>query len=120
VELAARLHGLEAIGSVELKAIPSLREVGEIVAWHRVDQRKRVAPLGARIVAAANAYDSLVSLADGPHADRRQAIDQLTAAGPRYGSDVMKALAEVVGVKPRSARRRRRIDQLVPEDRDAA
>src|SRR6185503_1272618 len=60
VELAARLHGLEAIGSVELKAIPSLREVGEIVAWHRVDQRKRVAPLGARIVAAANAYDSLV------------------------------------------------------------
>jgi diguanylate cyclase (GGDEF)-like protein len=118
VELAARLHGLEAVGSAELEAIPSLREVGEIVAWHRAGNPAD-APIGARIVAAANAYDSLVALADGPRADRREALDQLAATTPRYGRDVMKALAEVVGVKPRSGRRRRHVD-LVPEDVDAA
>jgi diguanylate cyclase (GGDEF)-like protein len=122
VELAARLHGLEAIGSAELEAIPSLREVGDIVAWHREGSAAGEPPLGARIVAAANAYDALVSLPDGPHADRRQAIDELSAAGSRYGADVLKALAEVVGVKPRAERRRRRSDRLdaAPEDADAA
>jgi diguanylate cyclase (GGDEF)-like protein len=120
IELAARLHGLEAVGSAELEAIPSLREVGEIVAWHRSAKRQGAAPIGARIVAAANAYDALASAADGPHADRRQAIDELAAAGTRYGADVLKALAEVVGVKPRAGGRRRRDDRLAPEDRDAA
>jgi diguanylate cyclase (GGDEF)-like protein/excisionase family DNA binding protein len=120
VELAARLHGLEMIGSAELEAIPSLRQVGEIVAWHRDPGAPGEAPLGARIVAAANAYDALVSLPDGPHTDRRQAMDQLAAAGTRYGADVLRALAEVVGVKPRSGRRRRATDRAVPEDADAA
>ena len=35
VELAARLQGLEGVGADELEPIPSLREVGEIVRWHR-------------------------------------------------------------------------------------
>lgn len=120
IELAARLHGLEAVGADELQAIPSLREVGQIVAWHRNAQPDGATPIGARIVAAANAYDSLVSVADGPHADRRQAMDELAAAGTRYGQDVLKALAEVVGVKPHARGRRRRDDRLAPEDRDAA
>ncbi|HEX6655652.1 MAG TPA: GAF domain-containing protein [Candidatus Limnocylindria bacterium] len=120
VELAARLHGLEAIGSAELEAIPSLREVGEIVAWHHIEPAKGTAPIGARIVAAANAYDALVSLPDGPHADRRTALEELSAAGARYGADVLKALAQVVGVKPRIGRRRRQVDSVAPEDRDAA
>ena len=120
VELAARLHGLEAIGSAELESIPSLREVGEIVAWHHADHATGTAPIGARIVAAANAYDALVSLADGPHADRRTAVEELSAAGSRYGADVLKALAQVVGVKPRTGRRRRLEDSAAPEDRDAA
>jgi diguanylate cyclase (GGDEF)-like protein/excisionase family DNA binding protein len=120
VELAARLHGLEGIGSAELEAIPSLREVAEIVAWHRDGSAPGDAPLGARIVAAANGYDALVSLPDGPHADRRQAIDQLSVATPRYGADVLKALAAVVGVKPRRGHRRRQGDTVAPEDADAA
>jgi len=120
VELAARLHGLEAIGSAELEAIPSLREVGEIVAWHHAARSDGTAPIGARIVAAANAYDALVSLAEGPHADRRAAIEELSTAGSRYGADVLKALAEAVGVRPRARRRQRQDDRLAPEDRDAA
>ena len=118
VELAARLHGLEAIGSHEMEAIPSLREVGEIVSSHRADSLDQ-ASIGARIVAAANAYDSLVAVADGPHADRRTAIEELAAAEMRYGPDVLKALAAVVGVKPRAGRRRRRED-VAPENADAA
>jgi diguanylate cyclase (GGDEF)-like protein/excisionase family DNA binding protein len=119
VELAARLHGLEAIGASELESIPSLRGVGEIVGWHRTDALDQ-APIGARIVAATNAYDALVALPDGPHADRRTAIEELTAAKVRYGADVLRALAEVVGVKPRARGRRRRADDVASDDRDAA
>jgi diguanylate cyclase (GGDEF)-like protein/excisionase family DNA binding protein len=121
IELAARLHGLEAIGAAELESIPSLREVGEIVAWHRGVETLEQAPIGVRIVAAANAYDSLVAVADGPHADRRTAIDELSAAaGTRYGPDVINALAMVVGVKPRSSSRRRRADAIESGERGAA
>jgi diguanylate cyclase (GGDEF)-like protein len=121
VELAARLHGLEVIGVDELEPIPSLREVGEIVRWLRAGGPLEQAPLGAQIVAAANAYDTLVAVPEGPHADRRAAIDQLTAAaGIRYGQEVVKALAMVVGVKPRAGRRRRQDDPLTPKIRGAA
>ena len=51
-------------------------------------------------------------LPDGPHADRRAAIDELTAAaGQRYGPDVVRALAAVVGVKQRTSRSRRSGDE---------
>jgi diguanylate cyclase (GGDEF)-like protein/excisionase family DNA binding protein len=121
VELAARLHGLDMIGADELEPIASLREVGEIVRWHRSGGALEHAPLGAQIVAAANAYDTLVAVPDGPHADRRAAIDELTAAaGLRYGREVVNALAVVVGVKPRAGRRRRQDDPLTPKVRGAA
>jgi diguanylate cyclase (GGDEF)-like protein/excisionase family DNA binding protein len=121
VELAARLHGLEAIGAAELEAIPSVRGVGEIVRWHRSGAPLDQAPIGARIVAATNAYDALVAGTDGPHADRRTAIEELAAAGDsRYGRDVIRALALVVGVRPRSREGRRQEDELAPEERGAA
>lgn len=121
VELAARLHGLEAIGAAELESIPSLREVGQIVAWHRGGESIEHAPVGVRIVAAANAYDSLVSVADGPHADRRTAIEELgAAAGTRYGQEVIDALSAVVGVKPRRSSGRRRNDAVEAGERGAA
>jgi diguanylate cyclase (GGDEF)-like protein/excisionase family DNA binding protein len=111
VELAARLQRLEGVGADELEPIPSLREVGEIVRWHRVGGPLERAPLGAQVLAAANAYDTLVSSPDGPHADRRAAIDELAAAaGQRFNADVVRALAVVVGVRRRTARRRRRAD----------
>ena len=120
VELAARLHGLEVIGAVELDSIPSLREVIEIVRWHRATGPLDEAPIGAQIVSAANAYDELVASAGGPRADRRTAIGELTAEmGGRFKPEVVRALATVVGVKPRAVRRRRRDDKS-PKVRGAA
>ncbi len=111
IELAARLQSLEGVGADELEPIPSLREVGEIVRWHRAGGPLDQAPLGAQVLAASNAYDALVASPDGPHADRRAAIDELVAAaGQRYGPDVVRALAAVVGVKRRTPRRRRTSD----------
>jgi HD-GYP domain-containing protein (c-di-GMP phosphodiesterase class II) len=117
IELAARLHGLEAIGAEELQAIPSLREVGELVGWHGRGTKDRM-PLAAQIVAAANAYDMLASGISGEPMDRRAAIDRL-AEGGSFEIQVVRALASVVGVKSRAARRRRRAD-AVPEERGAA
>ena len=98
-----------------------MREVGQIVRWHRAGGPLDQMPLGAQIVAVANAYDTLVAVPDGPRADRRGAIDQLTAAaGIRYGQEVVNALAVVVGVKPRAGRRRRQNDVLTPRIRGAA
>ena len=60
----------------------------------------------------AAAVNSVVASPDGPHADRRAAIDELkAAAGQRYGPDVVQALAAVIGVRQRSSRRRRRGDE---------
>jgi diguanylate cyclase (GGDEF)-like protein len=120
VELAARLHGLEAIGAGELEAIPSLREVGEIVGWDRWPGPAERMPLLAQIVAATNAYDVLVTGTDSPR-DRRAAIERLTQPGGRHFDErVTRALAEVVGVRPRARRRRRQQDELQPEERGAA
>jgi diguanylate cyclase (GGDEF)-like protein len=111
VELAARLQSLEGVGADELEPIPSLREVGEIVRWHRSGGPLERSPLGAQVLAAANAYDRLVAAPEGPRADRRAAIDELAAAaGQRYGPDVVRALAAVVGVKQRTTRGRRSSD----------
>ena len=66
---------------------------------------------GPQIVSAANAYDMLVGAAQGVPTDRRRVIDELMAAsGQRYRPEVVRALAEVVGVKPRARRHRRRDD----------
>jgi HD-GYP domain-containing protein (c-di-GMP phosphodiesterase class II) len=111
VELAARLQDLEGVGADELEPIPSLREVGEIVQWQHSAGPLEQAPLAAQVLAAANAYDTLVASPDGPHADRRTAIDELTAAaGQRYGVDVVRALAAAVGVRQRTSAARRRED----------
>jgi diguanylate cyclase (GGDEF)-like protein/excisionase family DNA binding protein len=120
VELAGRLHGLDVMGADELEPIASLREVIEIVRWHHGNGPLEDAPIGAQIVAAANAYDVLVASPDGPHANRRAAIDELAAAeGGRYSAEVVRALASVVGVKPQAGRQRRR-DDSSPRVRGAA
>jgi diguanylate cyclase (GGDEF)-like protein len=111
VELAARLHGLEVVGAGELQPIASLREVVEIVRWHRSNGALDHAPIGAQIVSAANAYDMLLGDPDRKPADRRAIIDELLAAsGQRYRPEVVRALADVVGVKPGARPRRRRDD----------
>jgi diguanylate cyclase (GGDEF)-like protein/excisionase family DNA binding protein len=118
IELAARLHGLEVLGAAELEPIRSLREVGHIVRWHRAGTAAG-APIGARIVAAANAFDMLVTGADGNRLSRRAALDALRARTDEpYGAEILDALADVAGVRPASGQRRRKVDP--PEERGAA
>jgi hypothetical protein len=108
IELAARLHGLDVAGAAELAHVPSLREVGTIVGW---TEGEGTPPLGAQILALANAYDELMTAGSGPHNDRRAVIERLrAAAGERWTGDVVEALARVVSVSPRRSARRRRTD----------
>jgi diguanylate cyclase (GGDEF)-like protein/excisionase family DNA binding protein len=108
IELAARLHGLEIVGASELDSIRSLHGVADIVRAHRDGLTGTEAPLGAQVVAVANAYDTLTTAVDGVRG-RRQALEELQGAGAhRYRADVVEALAAVVAVKPRSTARRRR------------
>ena len=108
VELAARLHGLEVLGTAELSPIASLRGVAEIIRWNR---RKgsiaRRAPLGAQVVGLADAFDTL-TVARQPRRSRQDAIRDLRAETERrWKAPVIDALERVVGATERSARRRR-------------
>ncbi|MDP9269788.1 MAG: GAF domain-containing protein, partial [Chloroflexota bacterium] len=78
IELAARLQGLQEFGRDELRAIGSLRGVGEIIAGQRLlamgrpRRRTRDATsLGAEVVAAASLYDELVGAAPAGARRRR-------------------------------------------------
>jgi diguanylate cyclase (GGDEF)-like protein/excisionase family DNA binding protein len=121
VELAARLHGLDVLGAEELEPIASLSEVGRIIRWRHLDGPFDEAPVGAQVVAVANAYDMLVIGEIGQRGGRRTALDRLRAeVGTRYREDVVEALASVVSVTPRVGRRRRREDARPPEVLGAA
>ncbi|HEX2142142.1 MAG TPA: GAF domain-containing protein [Candidatus Limnocylindria bacterium] len=111
VELAARLHGLELTGADELDAIASLREVGRIMRWQRTHGAADQAPLGAQVVAVANAYDTMLTVSGQAH-DRQSALEQIRAGvGSRYRREVIEALASVVAARPRRRARRRRQDE---------
>jgi diguanylate cyclase (GGDEF)-like protein len=119
IELAARLHGLEVIGSAELEPIRSLRGVADIIRGHRAPHTDAAAPLGAHVVAVANAYDTMTTAGDGIRG-RRQALEELQSApAGRYRRDVLEALATVVAVRPRSGAGRRRSEKA-PRVRGAA
>ena len=83
VELRRALQGLEGVGADELEPIPSLREVGEIVRWHRGGGPLERAPLGAQVLAVANAYDRWWRLQMGR---MPSAAQQSTSCTPRPGS----------------------------------
>jgi diguanylate cyclase (GGDEF)-like protein len=118
IELAARLHGLEVAGARELADVPSLSEVGAIVGWSA--NGGGPAPLGAQVLAIANAYDMLMTAGAGPHSDRRAVVERLRGeSGERWSGEVVNALARVVSVGPRSAARRRRTDRPAPLARSA-
>jgi diguanylate cyclase (GGDEF)-like protein/excisionase family DNA binding protein len=110
IELAARLHGLDVAGARELADVPSLREVGAIIGWGP-GAKVGPPPVGAQILAIANAYDLLMTSGDGPHSDRRDVVERMRAeAGERWSAETVDALARVVSVGPRRAQRRRRTD----------
>jgi diguanylate cyclase (GGDEF)-like protein len=122
IELAARLHGLEVAGARELADVPSLRDVGTIIGWRHEADHAGPAPLGAQILAIANAYDRLTTGADGNRRDRRAAVEELSPlAGQLWGAHVLEALRQVVAVPPRRGTRRRRDDSAAAErETDAA
>jgi diguanylate cyclase (GGDEF)-like protein/excisionase family DNA binding protein len=122
IELAARLHGLEVAGARELADVPSLRDVGTIIGWRHEADHAGPAPLGAQILAIANAYDRLTTGADGNRRDRRAAVEELSLlAGQLWGAHVLEALRQVVAVSPRRGTRRRRDDSAAAErETDAA
>jgi diguanylate cyclase (GGDEF)-like protein/excisionase family DNA binding protein len=127
IELGARLHGLEQAGLSELEPIPSLRGVGAIIRGHqaltprpgqRRSRRGRI-PVGAHVIAAANAYDEMTAGAARGRPGRAAALAALRdgVAGP-ISSNVLDALSAVVAER-RDPGRRRRSDDLV-EERGAA
>jgi response regulator RpfG family c-di-GMP phosphodiesterase len=129
IELAARLHGLEALGAGELEPIHSLRGVSEVIRGHRMltegptpGRRARASiPRGADVVTLANAYDLMVSGAGpGRRRGRAAAVAELrVTAGKLYRPDVMNALAQVVAPR-RMAVGRRGTDDGQPIEEGAA
>ena len=120
IELAARLHGFDALGSRELEEIPSLREVSRILRAHQAAAGVASMPAGAQVVEAVNAYDMLLTGAGETRLGRRAAIERLRVeCAETVGAEVLGALGSVVGVAPRKARRRR-VEDGVAEARGAA
>ena len=120
VELAARFHGFDALGSEELDAIPSLRDVSRILRAHRSTDGHEAMQQTAQIVDVANAYDALLTGADGTRLGRRAALERLRADCPdNVGPKVLAALGAVVGVAPRKDRRRRAKDAITEAEATA-
>jgi diguanylate cyclase (GGDEF)-like protein/excisionase family DNA binding protein len=124
IELAGRLHLLDAVGVGELSQIPSLREVAALIEGYRRlaagRKRGRRVSIGAHVVGAANDYDDLVSGGTGPRVGRADAMTKLRASPAGYRRDVLDALAATVEERGDVGRRRRRGDPRSKEERGAA
>jgi response regulator RpfG family c-di-GMP phosphodiesterase len=123
IELAGRLHLLDAHGVEELAPIPSLRAVAELIEGYRRlaggRRRGRRVGIGAHIVGAANDYDELVSGGTGTRVGRAEAMSKLRASPAGYRRDVLQTLAATVEERGDVGRRRRRSDTH-KEERGAA
>jgi diguanylate cyclase (GGDEF)-like protein len=130
IELAARLHALDEPSVAELRDVPALHDVCDLVAGQarlRTDGLRRGrrasrprGPVGAHVVAVARAYDAAVATSAGHRLGRREAIEQLHLDPATYRADVLEALGRVVGASPDSGRRRRAEDARAEEERGAA
>ncbi len=107
IELAARLHGLEVLGTAELSPIASLRGVAEIIRWNRRNGTiAGRAPLAAQVVGLADAFDTL-TVARRPRRTRADALADLRElTGRRWKAPAVDALARMLGIGTRGARRR--------------
>ncbi len=124
IELAGRLHLLDAHGVAELAPIPSLREVAALIEGYRGlaagGRRGRRVSIGAHIVGAANDYDELVSGGTGARVGRAEAMTKLRASPAGYRRDVLGTLAALIEERGDVGRRRRRTDTRTQEERGAA
>ncbi len=108
IELAARLHELEILDAAELRPIRSLRAASELVHWHRLEDDTSETPLGAQVLAVANAYDELTT---GTRRGRAPILAELRIGVPaRFRAEVVEALATVVSARPHRGQRRRSDD----------
>jgi len=116
IELAARLHGLELVGSSELEAIHSLRPAAILVRQHRAAMDPDEALIGSQIVSVADAYDSLLSGGTGKRRGRAAALTAMRAAvGTRYRAEAVEALATVVAARTDRGQQRRSSDARAVE-----
>jgi diguanylate cyclase (GGDEF)-like protein/excisionase family DNA binding protein len=116
IELAARLHSLDMVGTTELEAIHSLRPAAILVRQHRAGMDPQEALMGSQIVSVADAYDTLISGADGKRRGRAAALSALRAGvGSRYRAEVVEGLAVVVVARPDRSQRRRQSDAPAAE-----
>jgi response regulator RpfG family c-di-GMP phosphodiesterase len=72
--------------------------------------------MGSQIVSVADAYDTLISGADGKRRGRATALSALRAGvGTRYRAEVVEGLAVVVAARPDRSQRRRQGDAPAAE-----
>jgi diguanylate cyclase (GGDEF)-like protein/excisionase family DNA binding protein len=120
VELAARLEALDDAAIAELGDVTDMRGAAAIVAGARqliaagARRGRRAArprgSIGAHVVAAAAAYDRLVSAGSEARLGRRDAIEALRRDPATYRGDALAALARAVGQREDRGRRRRQAD----------
>ena len=130
IELAARLHALDATGVADLAPIPSLGEVAALITGYRrllADGAGRIrrasrarGRLGPHIIAVANGYDERVSGVGQARVGRDEAIQQLHHDPATFRADVLTALAETIVQRRDAGRRRRQSDATEQEARGAA
>jgi len=109
IELAARLHGLEMVGTAEMKEIPSLAGIAEMMRWsRRSGATARSMPIPAQIIAVANLYDVMTSGEVGKRLSTSAALKQLRSQVKRFRPDVVEALATAATLYGGSQPRRRR------------
>jgi hypothetical protein len=130
IELAARLHALDAPGVADLGPIPSLGEVAAIITGYRAlladgaSRRRRASrargAIGPHIIAVANGYDERVSGVGRARVGRDEAIQQLHHDPATFRADVLAALAQTVEQRRDAGRRRRQSDAIEQEARGAA
>ncbi len=105
----------------ELSELPALHRVAALIAGHRGlvaegERRGRRGPrargpIGPHVVAAANAYDTLVSGVGRGRITRADAMSEVRSDATTIRSDVLTALAAVVDDHRDQGRRRRASDE---------
>ena len=129
LELAGRLHNLDDRAVAEVSAVPSLHRVASLIAGHRgliAEGARRGrrgprarGPIGPHIIAAANAYDALVSGVRRRPLGRAEALAAVRSDPATFRSDVLSALAAVLDDQGDQGHRRRGSDAPA-EERGAA
>jgi diguanylate cyclase (GGDEF)-like protein/excisionase family DNA binding protein len=120
IELAARLHGLDLLGTSELATIQSLRPAALLVRQHRAATSPEEGLIGSQIVSVADAYDTVMGSPAGKRRGRAAALAELRSHVPkRYRAEVVDALATVVAAHADRGQRRRSVD-AAPRVRGAA